>query len=60
MRLDTGLIPYVAGADGHYGWARLDAQVPLVDDFALRGGVQYEDIRDHSGVRVDFGLQAYF
>ena len=60
MRLDTGLIPYAAGADGHYGWARLDAQVPLVDDFALRGGVQYEDIRDHSGVRVDFGLQAYF
>ncbi len=60
LRLDMGLMPYAAGADGHYGWARLDAQVPLIEDFALRSGIEYESTEYNDGLRFNVGLQAYF
>lgn len=60
LRADAGWIQYAAGADGHYGWAKLGAQWPIVDDWAFRSSIAYEDTKFDRGTRVDFGIQAYF
>ncbi|MES1937884.1 Lnb N-terminal periplasmic domain-containing protein [Salinisphaera hydrothermalis] len=60
LKAEAGWLQYAAGADGHYGWAKFGAQVPLVDNFAFRSTVGYENTRVDDGLRVDFGIQAYF
>ncbi|HET7315452.1 DUF4105 domain-containing protein [Salinisphaera sp.] len=60
LKAETGWLEYAVGADGHYGWATLGAQVPIVDNFAFRSTVGYENTRVDDGLRVDFGIQAYF
>ncbi|MGN8159930.1 Lnb N-terminal periplasmic domain-containing protein [Salinisphaera sp. SWV1] len=60
LKAEAGWLQYAAGANGHYGWATLGAQVPIVDNFAFRSTVGYENTRISDGLRVDFGIQAYF
>lgn len=60
LKAEAGWLQYAAGANGHHGWAQLGAQVPIVDHVAFRSTVGYEDTRVDDGLRVDFGLQAYF
>lgn len=60
LKAEVGWLQYAAGANGHYGWGQLGAQVPIVDNFAFRSTVSYEKTRVEDGLRVDFGIQAYF
>ncbi|RJS91585.1 DUF4105 domain-containing protein [Salinisphaera sp. Q1T1-3] len=60
MRADAGWLQYAAGADGHYGWAGLGVQVPLIRELALRSNIKYENLRRTDGLRIDLGVQAYF
>jgi hypothetical protein len=60
IKSEVGALQYVAGADGYFRWAKLGAQFPLIDEFALRTSVEYDQTAVDDGVRVDFGIQAYF
>lgn len=60
LKAEAGWLQYAAGANGHYGWATLGAQVPIVGNFAFRSTVGYENTHVDDGLRVDLGIQAYF
>lgn len=60
LELSGGWLHYAAGARGHYGWSDLGVQLPLARDLAWRMSLGYEDSRVADGVRVDWGIQAYF
>lgn len=60
MKAEIGALEYVAGDDGYFRWAKLGAQLPLVDDFALRSSVEYDQTAVDDGLRFNIGFQAYF
>lgn len=60
LRVETGVIDYVAGDHGRRVWLSLTQQWQLIPDLALRVGIGY-----HDTMRKDFGramvmLQGYF
>lgn len=60
IKTEVGALEYVAGDDGYFRWAKLGAQFPLIDEFALRSSLEYDQTAVDDGLRVDFGIQAYF
>lgn len=60
LQLSGGWLHYAAGARGHYGWSDLGVQLPLARDQAWRMSLGYENSRVADGMRVDWGIQAYF
>jgi len=60
LRLEAGMLDYVAGDDGYYRWARAAAQVGLSRGWALRGELGWENTAVDAGVRAVLGINAYF
>lgn len=60
MKAEIGALEYVAGDNGYFRWAKFGAQLPLVDDFALRSSVEYDQTAVDDGLRFNVGFQAYF
>lgn len=60
LRLEAGMLDYVAGDNGHHGWARAAAQIGLSRGLALRGEFGWEDTAVDAGARAVLGINTYF